>query len=130
VLERRLDPLLAVGHVGRPGLVLRQPHALVQDDLEIEPVVAELGDEHALDQVGQAVLLEHCRRHLAARLGPALPAHYVVDPVVEDRDRVLQGRRRRPYASRPRPLPGPHLVVEGDDLLFVEVFGFHCALPL
>src|SRR5438876_11130722 len=58
VLERSLDALLAVGHVGRPRLVLGQPHALVQDDLEVEPVIAELGHENGLDQVGQAVLLE------------------------------------------------------------------------
>ncbi len=125
VLESGLDSLLPVRQVGGPALILRQPHALVEHDLEVEPVVAELRHEDALHQVGQAVLLQQRRRHLAAGVRPALPTHDVVDPVVEDRDRVLERRGRAPDVSRPRPLARADLVVEGDNLFFVEVLGFH-----
>ena len=130
MLEGRLYPLLAVGDVGRPALVLGQPHALVQDHLEVKPVVAELGHEDGLDKVGQAVLLEQRRRHLAPGFRPALPAHHVVDPVVEHGDRVLQRGRGAPDSGRPGLLARPNLVVEGDDLLFVQVFSFHAASQL
>ncbi len=128
MLERGLDALLAIRKVRRPALVLRQPHALVEHDLEVQPVIAELRDEHALDQVGEAVLLQQGRGDLAAGVGPALPAHHVVDPVVEHRDRVLKGGGGGPDAGRPGLLAGPNLVVEGDHGLFVEIFSFHGAL--
>ena len=91
MLESGLDALLPVDQVDRPVDVLAQPHALVEHDLEVEPVLPELGDQHVLDDVGQPVLLEEDRVDARARLGPALPAHDVVDPVVEDRHRVLEG---------------------------------------
>src|SRR5712664_678044 len=119
MFERGLNSLLAVRDVRLPRLVFGEPHALVEHDLEVEPVIAELRDEHALDQVGQAMLFQQRRSHLPARVGPTLPAHDVVNPVVEDRDRVLEGCRRGPDAGRPGPLARPDLVVEGDNLLFV-----------
>ncbi len=125
MLKCGFDTLLAVRHLRRPCLVLGQPHALVEHDLEVEPVIAELGHENGLHKVGQAVLFEQGGGHLAAGVGPALPAHDVVNPVVEDGDRVLQGRRRAPDPGGPGLLACPNLVVEGDDLLFVQVFGFH-----
>src|SRR5207247_9219692 len=74
--------------------------------------------------------LEQGGSHFATRFGPALPAHHVVDPVVEDGDRVLQRSGRAPDPGRPSLLAGSNLVVEGDDLLFVQVFSFHGALQL
>ena len=125
VLEGFLDPLLPVGQVGGPGVVLGQAHGLVQDDLEVQPVVAELRNEHALHDVRQPVLLEQGRRDPRASLGPALPAHDVVHPVVEDGDRVLERGRGRPDAGGPGAASSPHLVVQGDHLLVVEILGVH-----
>ncbi len=130
MLERGFDPLLAVGYIRRPAFVFGEPHALVEHNLEVEPVIAELGHENRLDEVGQAMLFEQRWGDLATGVWPALPAHNVVDPVVEHRDRVLQRGGGAPDPCGPGPLARAHLVVQGDDLLFVEVFSFHGAIQL
>src|SRR2546430_12547505 len=49
MLERGFDPLLAVGYIRRPAFVFGEPHALVEHNLEVQPVIAELGHENRLD---------------------------------------------------------------------------------
>src|SRR5260370_40940880 len=94
-----------------------------------QPVVAELGDENALDQVGQPVLFQQRRGDLASGLGPALPPHDVVDPVVEHRDGVLKRGGGAPDSCPPGLLARPDLVVEGDDRLSAACFTFPRAPP-
>src|SRR2546430_1354728 len=41
MLERGFDPLLAVGYIRRPAFVFGEPHALVEHNLEVQPVIVE-----------------------------------------------------------------------------------------